>query len=135
MNLTIEAIYENGILKLSQLLPLKENEKVLVTVQTQASPIMQAYGIIGWKGGRETREQGVGYGHPVRLGLYIDETSKSQDMMEIASYWLAVHALPSASLELFSMSTPPSASLLFPLRLPTSEEALHHTSHAQRITR
>ncbi len=33
MNLTIEAIYENGVLKPAQPLPLQEHEKVRITVE------------------------------------------------------------------------------------------------------
>ena len=57
MAITVEAVYENGTLKLTQLLPLKEQERVRVTVETQASPILEAYGIIGWKGDHETLER------------------------------------------------------------------------------
>ena len=34
MTTTVEAIYENGMLKLSGLLPLREKARVVVTVQT-----------------------------------------------------------------------------------------------------
>ena len=34
MALVVEAIYENGVLKLAQPLPLKEHEKVRVTIHT-----------------------------------------------------------------------------------------------------
>ena len=57
MGFTVEAVYENGTLKLTQPLPLKEQERVRVTVETQASPILEAYGIIGWKGDHETLER------------------------------------------------------------------------------
>jgi len=33
MSLTVEATYENGVLKPSQPLPLKDHEKVVVTIQ------------------------------------------------------------------------------------------------------
>ena len=57
MAITVEAIYENGTLKLAQPLPFKEQERVRVTVETQASPILEAYGIIGGKGDHETLER------------------------------------------------------------------------------
>jgi predicted DNA-binding antitoxin AbrB/MazE fold protein len=57
MAITVEAVYENGTLKLTQPLPVKEQERVRVTVETQASPILEAYGIIGWKGDHETLER------------------------------------------------------------------------------
>jgi predicted DNA-binding antitoxin AbrB/MazE fold protein len=53
MSITVEATYENGTLKLSQPLPLKEQEKVRVTVDTAKSPLLEAYGIMGWKGTSE----------------------------------------------------------------------------------
>jgi predicted DNA-binding antitoxin AbrB/MazE fold protein len=57
MALTVEAVYENGVLKPSQPLPLKEHEKVRVTVELEDSPLLRAYGIIGWKGTHEELEQ------------------------------------------------------------------------------
>lgn len=54
MPLTVEAIYENGVLRPNEPLPLKEHEKVRVTIHPEPSPILQAYGIIGWKGDAET---------------------------------------------------------------------------------
>lgn len=53
MSLTFEAVYENGVLKPVQPLPLKEHEKVRVTVQTSASWVEETRGIIGWKGDPE----------------------------------------------------------------------------------
>jgi predicted DNA-binding antitoxin AbrB/MazE fold protein len=61
MSLTVEAVYENGVLKLAQPLPFPEHEKVQVTVQALAQPaasppadaermVRQSYGLIGWTG-------------------------------------------------------------------------------------
>lgn len=50
MTITIEATYENGVLKPSQPLPLKEHEKVRVSVHSDRSPLLEAYGIMGFKG-------------------------------------------------------------------------------------
>lgn len=50
MAITVEATYENGVLKLTQPLPLKEHEKVRVTIQSEASPLLRAYGIMGFQG-------------------------------------------------------------------------------------
>jgi predicted DNA-binding antitoxin AbrB/MazE fold protein len=41
MSLTIEAIYENGVLKPAQPLPFKEQEKVRVTVEPARPPIWE----------------------------------------------------------------------------------------------
>jgi predicted DNA-binding antitoxin AbrB/MazE fold protein len=57
MTITIEATYENGTLKLDRTLPLKEHEKVRVTIQTGTSPLAQAYGLLGWTGDAETLER------------------------------------------------------------------------------
>jgi predicted DNA-binding antitoxin AbrB/MazE fold protein len=54
MAITVEAVYENGVLKPTEPLPFKEHEKVQITVQSTGSPLLDAYGIIGWKGDAET---------------------------------------------------------------------------------
>jgi predicted DNA-binding antitoxin AbrB/MazE fold protein len=50
MTLTIEAAYENGVLKPAVPLPLKEHEKVTVTIQPAISPARQTAGIVPWTG-------------------------------------------------------------------------------------
>jgi predicted DNA-binding antitoxin AbrB/MazE fold protein len=50
MAITVDAVYENGVLKPAEPLPLRENEKVRITVQPQTSPLLAAYGIMGWNG-------------------------------------------------------------------------------------
>lgn len=57
MPLTVEAIYENGVLKPARPLPLKEHDKVRITVEQEESPLIRAYGIIGWTGDAETLER------------------------------------------------------------------------------
>ena len=57
MPLTIEAVYENGVLKPAQPLPFKEHESVYVTVESRPSSLLEAYGILGWKGTHEELEQ------------------------------------------------------------------------------
>jgi predicted DNA-binding antitoxin AbrB/MazE fold protein len=57
MALTIEAVYENGVLKPVQPLPLKEHEKVRITVEQGDTLLLRAYGIIGWTGDAETLER------------------------------------------------------------------------------
>lgn len=54
MTHTLAATYENGLLRLAHPLPLAANQKVVVTVETESAPILQAYGILGWKGDHET---------------------------------------------------------------------------------
>ena len=41
MPLTVEAVYENGVLKPAQPLPLKEHEQVRVTVEPARPPIWE----------------------------------------------------------------------------------------------
>jgi predicted DNA-binding antitoxin AbrB/MazE fold protein len=53
MAITVEAIYENGVLKPTQSLPLQERQRVKVTVQTANTPLLEAYGIMGWQGSPE----------------------------------------------------------------------------------
>jgi predicted DNA-binding antitoxin AbrB/MazE fold protein len=54
MPLTVEAIYENGVLKPAEPLPLMEHEKVTVTITPVVSLARRTAGIIGWKGDAET---------------------------------------------------------------------------------
>jgi len=56
MTITVLATYENGVLRPAKPLPLTESQKVRVTVETQPADILQAYGIMEWKGDVETLE-------------------------------------------------------------------------------
>lgn len=53
MSLEIEATYENGVLKPDKPLPLRENERVKVTVEQAGTPGELTYGLIGWTGDPE----------------------------------------------------------------------------------
>jgi predicted DNA-binding antitoxin AbrB/MazE fold protein len=53
MTLTVEAIYENGVLRPLQPLPLKDQERVQVTVASTSNWVRETYGICGWKGTAE----------------------------------------------------------------------------------
>ncbi len=53
MTLTVEAIYENGVLKPAQPLPLKERERVRITVKPAVSRVRRSAGLIGWTGSQE----------------------------------------------------------------------------------
>jgi len=57
MAIVVEAIYENGVLKPAQPLPLAEHEKVEITVNTALSRVRATYGLLGWKGDAETIER------------------------------------------------------------------------------
>lgn len=53
MAITVEAVYENGVLKLSERLPFPEHEKVSVTVAAKTNWVQETAGILGWKGSPE----------------------------------------------------------------------------------
>ena len=53
MELTIEAVYENGVLKPAQPLPFQENEKVRLTVKQAVRHVRRSAGLIGWTGSQE----------------------------------------------------------------------------------
>ncbi len=57
MTLTVEAVYENGVLRPTQPLPLKEHERVQITIQSSAGTLAGLYGIMGWTGDHETLER------------------------------------------------------------------------------
>jgi predicted DNA-binding antitoxin AbrB/MazE fold protein len=50
MAITVEAIYENGVLKLAQPLPFHEHDKVQVTVEANLSRARQTAGLLRWTG-------------------------------------------------------------------------------------
>jgi predicted DNA-binding antitoxin AbrB/MazE fold protein len=50
MTLTVEAIYENGVLKPAQPLPLKDQERVRITLSTGLSRARQTAGLLRWTG-------------------------------------------------------------------------------------
>ena len=52
-NVELEAIYENGTLKLTQQLPLQEGQKVAITVHLASSGSRRRHGLIKWKGSQE----------------------------------------------------------------------------------
>jgi predicted DNA-binding antitoxin AbrB/MazE fold protein len=57
MPLTVEAVYENGVLKPTQPLPLKEHEKVTLTIAPAMSVARQSAGMLRWRGDWETLHQ------------------------------------------------------------------------------
>jgi predicted DNA-binding antitoxin AbrB/MazE fold protein len=68
MGLTINATYENGVLKPSMPLPLKDHEEVRITIEPAQNLVEQSYGIIGWNGSHESFEQ------------ILAETEETEDM-------------------------------------------------------
>jgi predicted DNA-binding antitoxin AbrB/MazE fold protein len=61
MLITIEATYEDGVLKPVSPLPLREHSKVRITIgedaQGRASRVRASYGLMGWKGDSKTIER------------------------------------------------------------------------------
>lgn len=55
--LTIEAVYENGILKPDRPLPLNECQRVQVSIHTPIDPVLASAGMFNWKGDPETLER------------------------------------------------------------------------------
>ena len=53
MPLTIEAVYEDGDLKPVQPLPLKEHEKVRITIEPETSWAERTAGMLHWTGDPE----------------------------------------------------------------------------------
>ena len=57
MPITVEAIYENGVLKPSQPLPLAEHEKVTIQIVPAVTVARQTAGLVPWSGDAETLER------------------------------------------------------------------------------
>jgi predicted DNA-binding antitoxin AbrB/MazE fold protein len=57
MPLAVEAIYENGVLRPVQPLPLKEQERVKVTIVTTTNWVQETHGLCGWKGDVEDADR------------------------------------------------------------------------------
>ena len=53
MPLTVEAIYEDGVLKPVQPLPLKEHEKVRLTIEPETTWAERTAGMLPWTGDPE----------------------------------------------------------------------------------
>jgi predicted DNA-binding antitoxin AbrB/MazE fold protein len=53
MEMTIEATYENGVLKPASPLPLAEHERVRVTLERQVGGARRTAGMLGWTGDPE----------------------------------------------------------------------------------
>jgi predicted DNA-binding antitoxin AbrB/MazE fold protein len=53
MSLTVEAQYENGVLKPAQPLPLKEHERVRITITAETTWAEQTAGMLHWTGDPE----------------------------------------------------------------------------------
>lgn len=50
MAITVEAVYENGVLKPEQPLPLKEHEKVRIHIEPELTWAERTAGMLQWSG-------------------------------------------------------------------------------------
>jgi Uncharacterized protein conserved in archaea len=57
MAITVEAVYENGVLKPAQPLPLKESERVSIVIKPAVSIARQTAGMVPWTGDVETLDR------------------------------------------------------------------------------
>jgi predicted DNA-binding antitoxin AbrB/MazE fold protein len=57
MTLTVDAVYENGVLKPAKPLPLSEHERVTLTIQPAISLAKQTAGMVPWTGDAQTLER------------------------------------------------------------------------------
>jgi len=57
MGLEIEAVYQNGVLKLEREIPLENGQKVRLTIHPPGGRVPKAYGLMGWKGSSEELQQ------------------------------------------------------------------------------
>jgi predicted DNA-binding antitoxin AbrB/MazE fold protein len=53
MTITVEAVYENGVLKLAEPLPLNERERVRLTIRADGSLAERTAGLLRWTGDPE----------------------------------------------------------------------------------
>jgi predicted DNA-binding antitoxin AbrB/MazE fold protein len=57
MTLTVQAIYEDGVLKPTQPLPLTEHEKVRITIEPADNWVRATAGMLKWQGSSEDLER------------------------------------------------------------------------------
>ncbi len=57
MTITVEATYENGVLKPAHALDLQEHEKVSITIRPAVSRARQTAGMIPWTGDADELER------------------------------------------------------------------------------
>jgi predicted DNA-binding antitoxin AbrB/MazE fold protein len=53
MPLTVEATYENGVIRLDEPLPLAEKQRIKVTIHEPNLATQKGYGLIRWTGSLE----------------------------------------------------------------------------------
>lgn len=73
MSFTVEATYENGVLKPMHPLPLQEYATVRVTIEPRSDWVQETAGILKWTGSHEelrrfAEDAELDYPPPVRVG-------------------------------------------------------------------
>jgi len=53
MSFEVTATYEDGVLKPDVAVPLREHERVTITIRPKMAPASLSYGLIGWTGDPE----------------------------------------------------------------------------------
>jgi predicted DNA-binding antitoxin AbrB/MazE fold protein len=53
MTIVVEAVYKNGVLTLVEPVPLKDDERVTIKIESQSEKSRIEYGLMGWKGDPE----------------------------------------------------------------------------------
>ncbi len=67
MAFEVEATYEKGVLKLDQVLPLPEQERVTVVVKPKVSRVRKSAGLVPWQGDQQALDYLLGPdNHPGR---------------------------------------------------------------------
>jgi predicted DNA-binding antitoxin AbrB/MazE fold protein len=57
MSITVEAVYENGVLKPLQPLPFTEHDKLSITVHKETSWVDETHGLLAWTGDAESLDR------------------------------------------------------------------------------
>ena len=57
MAISVEAVYEDGVLKPAEPLPFREHQRIRITLEPEPAPLVQAYGIMGWSDGAAVLER------------------------------------------------------------------------------
>ena len=53
MALEIEAVYENGMLKLERPLPFENGERIRISIHPPGNRVRKSYGLLQWTGSQE----------------------------------------------------------------------------------
>jgi predicted DNA-binding antitoxin AbrB/MazE fold protein len=57
MGLEIEAVYDNGVLKLEREIPLENGQRVRLSIYPPGGRVPKSFGLMGWQGTSEEFQQ------------------------------------------------------------------------------